>query len=111
MSRRALWRTAAVVLALCAIASLRGCSGGGRRRAIRAAAGCPAPRDSALMAAVARDTIARLRGRPQYLRRLERTPTGVEVRTEDPDSLSIHDGGLVSFDCAGRVTAVWLDGG
>ena len=36
---------------------------------------------------------------------------GVEIRTEDNDGLSIHDGGLAAFDCAGRFTFLWLDGG
>jgi hypothetical protein len=36
---------------------------------------------------------------------------GVEIRTEDNDSLSTNDGGLAAFDCAGRLTFLWLDGG
>lgn len=68
-------------------------------------------RDSTLIARLASDTIATLRARTQQVRRFTRRPTGIEVRTEDADSLAAHDGGLVAFDCSGRMTFLWLDGG
>jgi hypothetical protein len=67
--------------------------------------------DSLRLARVAIDTIAHLRARPQHVRRYSRTPDGIEVRTEDDDSLAEHDGGLAAFDCTGRLTFLWLDGG
>lgn len=70
-----------------------------------------AGRDSARVARLASDTIATLRARAQQVRSFTPRSTGVEVRTEDSDSLSSHDGGLAAFDCAGRLTFLWLDGG
>ena len=79
----------------------------------RDAAACRADAtDSAAYARVARDTIARLRAEPQTVVRITPSSTGgVELRTEDASPEAFHDGGLVAFDCTGRVTLVWLDGG
>jgi hypothetical protein len=75
-------------------------------------AGCSeGSRDSVRVARLATDTIASLRARTQRVERIAWTPTGVEVRTEDVDPRSVHDGGLAAFDCAGRLTFLWLDGG
>jgi hypothetical protein len=68
-------------------------------------------RDSARLASIAIDTIGDLRARRQRVRRYSRTQEGIEVRTEDDDPLSPHDGGLAAFDCAGGLTFLWLDGG
>lgn len=57
------------------------------------------------------DTIATLRARSQRVRTFTIDARGVEIRTEDRDALSGHDGGLAAFDCAGRLTFLWLDGG
>lgn len=70
-----------------------------------------AGRDSAELARFATDTIGRLRDRPQRVSRFTASPDGFEVRTEDDDPLSAHDGGLAAFDCAGRLSLLWLDGG
>lgn len=72
---------------------------------------CEPTADTARLGQVARDTIAKLRGRAQFVRRVTPLREGMSVRTEDTDSSSIHDGGLVSFGCDGRVTEIWLDGG
>ncbi len=69
------------------------------------------PTDSVHVARMALDTIATLRGRSQQVRSFFVNAHGVEIRTEDNDGLSIHDGGLAAFDCAGRFTFLWLDGG
>lgn len=75
-------------------------------------AGCTGvDRDSVRLARVATDTIATLRGRSQRVKQVAWTPDGVEIRTEDSDPLAAHDGGLAAFDCAGRPTFLWLDGG
>ena len=60
---------------------------------------------------LATDTIAALRGRSQRVKRVTWTPDGVEIRTVDSDPLAARDGGLAAFDCAGRLTFLWLDGG
>jgi len=70
-----------------------------------------AERDSVRLARIATDTIGDLRSRSQRVRSYSWTPDGIEVRTEDNDSLAAHDGGLAAFDCAGRLTLLWLDGG
>lgn len=79
------------------VAGAAGCSGGGR--------------DSVRLARIATDTVSALRARTQRVQRIAWTPAGVEVRTEDADPISTHDGGLAAFDCAGRLTFLWLDGG
>lgn len=102
---------AAFVILLCSVvASLRLYHRAGSSRAV-AAACLAAERDSDRLARIAVDTIAALRARSQVVRRYSRTPNGLEVRTEDDDTLSAHDGGLAAFDCAGRLTFLWLDGG
>jgi len=76
------------------------------------AAGCSYDRaDTVALAAAARDTVARLKGRAQRVREITPLPGGAAFRTEDADSTAFHNGGAVSFDCARRVTSVWLDGG
>jgi hypothetical protein len=87
-----------------------------RRTALAAAAAEPiscraAEHDSVRLARLAVDTIAYLRARRQHVRRFSWTPNGIEVRTEDDDTLAAHDGGLAAFDCTGRLTFLWLDGG
>jgi hypothetical protein len=77
----------------------------------RAAACSYARGDTLALAATARDTVARLKGRPQQVTEITPLPGGVAFRTEDTDSSAFHNGGAVSFDCAKRVTTVWLDGG
>ena len=106
---RAAW-VALVVLVCCAVASLRVYRFREPRR-VRDVACVAAGRDSARTARLAVDTVAALRARTQQVRLFARAPGGVEVRTEDKDTLATHDGGLVAFDCAGRLTFLWLDGG
>lgn len=60
---------------------------------------------------MATDTIATLRARTQRVRSFTLNARGLEIRTEDNDSLAGHDGGLAAFDCTGRLTFLWLDGG
>ena len=67
--------------------------------------------DSNAMVARAEDTIGRIRGVPQRITASARDLTGYRVRTEDSRRGALHDGGLVHFDCAGRMAFVWLDGG
>jgi hypothetical protein len=112
LRRRLAW--ASFVILLCsAVASLRM----HRRTAIATAAAAEptscraAQHDSVRVARLAVDTIADLRARRQHVRRFSRTPNGIEVRTEDDDTLAAHDGGLAAFDCMGRLTFLWLDGG
>lgn len=108
LRRRLAW--AALVVLLCSVvASLRlrhrsaavmppvGCAGGGR--------------DSVALSRLATDTVAELRARRQRVTHFTRSSRGVEVRTEDVDPFAEHDGGLAAFDCAGRLTFLWLDGG
>jgi hypothetical protein len=79
------------------------------RRSIACAAGAL---DTAKLVVLARDTLARLRARPQRVNRISAATTGgLELRTEDTTPGSLHNGGLVAFDCTGRITLVWLDGG
>lgn len=107
-TRRNLARAAAVVL-LCSIvasARLR------EREPVGARAVCSlASRDRDRVTRLAIDTIAVLRGRSQRLRSLFVNGRGIEVRTEDADTLAGHDGGLVAFDCQAHPTFLWLDGG
>lgn len=109
LRRRLAW-AAFVILACSVVASLRI-----RRRVGNAEAevvSCDAAeRDSVRLARIATDTIGDLRARSQKVKSFTWTRDGVEVRTEDNDTLSAHDGGLAAFDCAGRLTFLWLDGG
>lgn len=82
-----------------------------RSRAVSRVACTLAPGDSNRVTRMAVDTIATLRARRQRVRTFTVDVRGVEIRTEDDDSLSTHDGGLAAFDCAGRLTFLWLDGG
>ena len=76
------------------------------------AASCTYTRDDTLaLAAAARDTIGRLKSRAQRVSEITPVAGGIAFRTEDADSNAFHNGGAVSFDCARRVTSVWLDGG
>lgn len=82
------------------------------RQGLRSTPACTrATRDTVGLARIAEDTIRRLRGTPQRVSRVRMRPWGVRVRTEDASATAMHDGGLVVFDCAGRVSHVWLDGG
>jgi hypothetical protein len=109
LRRRLAW-TALVVLLCSVVASIR-------MRRHRAAPVVPVAscsgiaRDSVRLARTATDTIATLRARTQRVNRFTWTPDGVEIRTEDVDSLAAHDGGLAAYDCTGRLTFLWLDGG
>jgi len=67
--------------------------------------------DTLAIAALARDTIGRLKSRPQAVTLISAVPGGVSIRTEDADSTAFHNGGAVSFDCSKRVTSIWLDTG
>ena len=108
--RRRLAVAAFVILLCSVVASLR--MHRHTSRAHAASAAClAAERDSARLAQIATDTIADLRARGQRVRRYSWTQDGIEVRTEDDDPLSAHDGGLAAFDCAGGLTFLWLDGG
>jgi hypothetical protein len=109
LRRRLAW-AALVVLLGSVVASLRLRH---RRSAVTTpAVGCAGiAHDSLALSRFAADTIAQLRGRSQRVTRFARSSKGVEVRTEDVDPLADHDGGLVAFDCARRVTFLWLDGG
>ena len=102
---------AAFVVLLCSlVASIR--TRPAVRRAVAARSACVAAgHDSSRVVRLASDTIATLRARTQQVRSFTRRAAGVEVRTEDADSLSSHDGGLAAFDCSGRLTFLWLDGG
>lgn len=109
LRRRLAW--AALAVLLCSlVASLRMRHHG--TSAIVPSGGCPGvDRDSVRLDRLATDTIATLRARTQRVREFTWTPNGVEIRTEDSDTLAAHDGGLAAFDCAGRLTFLWLDGG
>lgn len=109
LRRRVAW-TAFVVLLCSVVASLRMYRRNGPRTSPPAACAATAS-DSVRLVRVATDTIADLRARRQQVSRFTWTLHGVEVRTEDIDPLSAHDGGLAAFDCAGRLTFLWLDGG
>ena len=67
--------------------------------------------DTLAIATLARDTIGRLKSRPQAVTLISAVPGGVSIRTEDADSTAFHNGGAVSFDCSKRVTSIWLDTG
>jgi hypothetical protein len=72
---------------------------------------CAVAPDTEKLSSVARDTISRLRARTQRTSHIVQLPTGTDVRTEDTDPTSLHDGGIVGFNCTGKITLVWLDGG
>jgi hypothetical protein len=108
--RRLAW-AAFVVLFCSVLASLRMHRRDIGVKAAAHAACALTERDSGRIARLAADTLGDLRARGQRVTRFSRTPGGVEVRTEDDDSLSAHDGGLAAFDCSGRLTFLWLDGG
>ena len=103
--RRAVARVAVAVVLVAA------CERGAPEARGRVAA-CPYSRaDTLALAGLARDTVARLKGRAQQVTEITPVQGGVAFRTEDDDSSAFHNGGAVSFDCAKRVTSVWLDGG
>ena len=103
-------RSMIAITVTCALLGVAGCE-----RAPGTAAGIPAcamtRSDTLELAAVARDTIARLKGQSQVITLISAIRSGVSIRTEDADSTAFHNGGAVSFDCAKHVTAVWLDAG
>jgi hypothetical protein len=115
--RRMLGRVAVIVLLSSMVASVRACGPSAHappsvaHASIAKATCAAASRDSAQTVRTARDTIARLRGHSQRVTSMTLRRASVELRTEDRDPLSAHDGGLVTVDCEGRVTFVWLDGG
>jgi len=108
-TRRRLAWAAFVVLSCSLVASLRIRHNAGS--AVATPQSCAARRDSSRLARIATDTIAALRARGQRVKTYSWSLAGLEVRTEDDDPLSAHDGGLAAFDCAGRLTFLWLDGG
>ena len=78
----------------------------------RRADSCPFTRaDTMALATAARDTMMQLKGHAQRVTEVTPARGGIAFRTEDTDSSAFHNGGAVSFDCARRITAVWLDGG
>jgi len=78
----------------------------------RAADSCPFTRaDTMALATAARDTMRQLKGRAQRVTEVTPVRGGIAFRTEDTDSSAFHNGGAIAFDCARRITAVWLDGG
>jgi hypothetical protein len=84
----------------------------GSSRGVAHVATCSLTRgDTVTMAALARDTIAHLKGRAQAVTLISPIREGISIRTEDADSAAFHNGGAVSFDCSMRVTSVWLDAG
>jgi hypothetical protein len=100
-------RTLAVVIGLAAAAALAAV-----RQGLRSSPVCTrATRDTTGLARIAADTVRRLRGTPQQATFVRMRPWGVRVRTEDASTATLHDGGLVVFDCSGHVSHVWLDGG
>jgi light-regulated signal transduction histidine kinase (bacteriophytochrome) len=107
-TRRNLARAAAVVLLCSIVASVRLRE---RFPVVSRAACSLASHDSDRVTRLAIDTITTLRARRQRLGNLLVNSRGIEVRTEDADTLAAHDGGLVAFDCQARPTFVWLDGG
>ena len=101
----------AVARVAVAVVLVAGCERGAPETRGRVAA-CPYTRaDTLALAGAARDTVARLKGRAQQVTEITPVQGGVAFRTEDNDSSAFHNGGAVSFDCAKRVTSVWLDGG
>ena len=104
-------RFALTVIAGCAVAVMASCDRA-PRRATEGTAACAMTRsDTLALATLARDTIARLKGKPQVVTLISAIKSGVSIRTEDSDSTAFHNGGAVSFDCGRRVTSVWLDAG
>jgi septum formation inhibitor MinC len=102
------------VMALTALTALMGLTAcdRGASHARAPAVACSLTRgDTVAMAAQARDTVARLKGRAQAVTLISPIRSGVSIRTEDADSTAFHNGGAVSFDCSMRVTSVWLDMG
>lgn len=81
------------------------------RPASRAASCSYSREDTLALAAAARDTVGRLKSRAQRVSEIVPVGGGISFRLEDADSNAFHNGGAVSFDCARRVTSVWLDGG
>ena len=98
-------------IAASALLGVAGCERAAKPTASASAACALSRSDTLEMATAARDTIARLKGQPQVVKVIGAIRDGVSVRTEDADSTAFHNGGAVSFDCAKRVTAVWLDAG
>jgi hypothetical protein len=108
MRRGNTWRALAVIM----LAAATGCGAVGDRADTADVRTCRSSMHTQqLELAAARDTLAALRGRAQRVAWLRETADGVEVRTEDADSLSFHDGGVVTFDCRAHISLVWLDGG
>ena len=105
-------RQLAVASLMCAsVAFVASCERPAPAPASRATS-CAYTRDDTLaLAAAARDTVARLKNRVQRIDEITPVGGGIAFRTEDADSNAFHNGGAVSFDCAKRVTSVWLDGG
>jgi len=105
--RRNLAWTALVVLLCSVVASIRV-----RERSTVLRPACrTGGEDSVRIARLATDTIATLRGRTQRVRTFESNSRGIEIRTDDSDSLATRNGGLAAFDCTGRLSFLWLDGG
>lgn len=104
-------RFAVTMIAGCAVAATAACDQAPRRATERTSACAMTRSDTLALAALARDTIARLKGQPQVVTLISVIKSGISIRTEDADSTAFHNGGAVSFDCARHVTSVWLDAG
>jgi hypothetical protein len=101
------WRVALAVLCIIGVSVLAS-----YHSALQPATMCArVPGDSARLVRLAQDTIASLRGIPQGVIRVRLGIGGYRVTTEDPRRDDQHDGGVVIFDCKGRISTVWLDGG
>ena len=101
------WRVALVTLCIIGLSVLAS-----YHSALQPATVCArVPGDSAGLVRIAQDTIANLRGIPQGVVRVRLGIGGYRVTTEDTHHDDVHDGGVVIFDCKGRISSVWLDGG
>lgn len=109
--RRLMIRLAATVIAMATAASASACERAANGTGSETAACALTRSDTLALAALARDTVARLKGQPQAVTLISAVKGGIAIRTEDTDSTAFHNGGAVSFDCAKQVTSVWLDAG
>ena len=98
-------------LAFASFAFAASCEKPAPQPASRAAACSYTRADTLALAAAARDTVGRMKSRAQRISEITPVAGGIAFRTEDADSNAFHNGGAVSFDCAKRLTSVWLDGG
>jgi hypothetical protein len=109
--RRLIGRSAVMIIALATAFGASACERATSGARTEAAVCALTRSDTLALAALARDTIARLKGQPQSVTLISAVKGGMAIRTEDADSTAFHNGGAVSFDCAKHVTSVWLDAG